>query len=91
MEATLADGSDAGAAPGETLDRAITTAPGTGTLTLSAGAGCTPTAGGCRADFAFTLDRIEATRSGPVTVTWTAAAQVTSNSVAPVVTISVDP
>jgi hypothetical protein len=80
VEATLAGLTlDGGGEPDAavTLDRAITMAPGTGALILSADAPCAPTSAGCEADFTFTLDRIEPVRSGPVSVTWTAAASVT--------------
>ena len=85
VEATLGGvsvdgGSDPDAAM--TLDRAITMAPGTGALILSADAPCVGTSTRCEADFTFTLDRIEPVRSGPVSVTWTASASVVQDTAA---------
>ena len=88
VQATL-DG-DGGPDASVTLDRAITMAPGTGALILSADAPCAPAAGGCEADFTFTLDRIEPVRSGPVSVTWTAVASLTTDT-ATVLTLTVTP
>jgi hypothetical protein len=89
VEATLDGG--AGGSGSETLDRAITTAPGTGALTLVADASCNASGGGCSADFTFTLDRIEKTPSGPVSVKWTPTAQVVSDVEATTVAITVVP
>jgi hypothetical protein len=89
VEATLDGGTGGGGS--ETLDRSITTAPGTGALVLDVDASCKASGSGCSADFTFTLDRIERARSGPVSVQWTPTAQVVSDSDAPVVEITVVP
>lgn len=89
VEAALDGG--AGGSGSETLDRAITMAPGTGALTLVADATCEVASAGCSADFTFTLDRIERTRSGPVAVKWTPTASVVSDGEAPTVAITVVP
>ncbi len=89
VEATLDGG--AGGSGSKTLDRAITTAPGTGALTLVADASCKASSDGCSADFTFTLDRIEKTPSGPVSVRWTPTAQIISDAPEPVVEITVVP
>lgn len=89
VEAMLDGGT--GGSGSQTLDRAITTAPGTGALTLVADASCTASGGGCSADFTFTLDRIERTSSGPVSVKWTPTAQVVSDGDVPLLEITVVP
>jgi hypothetical protein len=94
VRASLAGEAGADAGPGPdastTLDRAITMAPGEGALILAADAPCAPVGAGCEADFTFTLDRIEPAPSGPVSVTWTATASITTD-VATVVRITVAP
>lgn len=73
------------------LDRAITTAPGTGRLILSAEAPCPAEADACSADFTFTLERVEAAPSGPVSVTWTPLGSASSDELGTSVTLKVMP
>lgn len=89
VRATVAAAGATDAPGAETLDRAITTAPGKGELIVSAEASCAPATEACGGDFTFTLDRIEPVHSGPVVVKWTAEASISSDTGDPQVLVEV--